>query len=478
MLESLERAFRRLLPPVDYCALRFVEQRHELVSVRQDVPQPFEAYTDRGASWAVCHEGGIGHAATCDTTQSGLRAALSEAMAWSRAIAGRTIFDFSLVKPEASVGEFVAPAEIPWDSRSLGEKYDLLRQAARRLKTDDRIVDWEASFWHMRQKMLLLTSGGGRIWQDFQWILPLLRARAHRNSDIQQRTYGGHGYGRQGGLEILDHIGFHDAPPRVADEALQLLAAPQCPSDRRDLLLAADQMFLQIHESIGHPLELDRILGDERNYAGSSFVTPDMFGRYRYGSELLNVAHDPTLPGAMGSFGYDDLGTPAQRVRLIEGGLLLRPLGGLISATRSGLPGVACSRACGWNRPPIDRMANVNIEPGASTWDDLLAGVSRGILMKTNCSWSIDDTRNKFQFGCEWGQLIEDGRLTTVVKNPNYRGRSATFWRSLAAVGNEATVELLGTPWCGKGEPNQSIWVGHASPACLFRDVEVFGGAS
>jgi predicted Zn-dependent protease len=243
-----------------------------------------------------------------------------------------------------------------------------------------------------------------------------------------------------------------------------------------DLLLAPDQMVLQIHESIGHPLELDRILGDERNYAGTSFVTADMFGTFRYGSELLNVTFDPTVPGQLASYGYDDDGTPATRQYLIEDGILKRGLGGAVSQERTGLAGVANSRASGWNRPPIDRMANLNVEPGDSTFDELVASVEHGVYLQTNTSWSIDDSRNKFQFGCEYGQLIEDGEIVGTVRNPGYRAISRTFWRSLRGVGDADTFKVMGTPNCGKGELNQMVGTGHASPACLFGDVEVFGG--
>jgi predicted Zn-dependent protease len=242
-----------------------------------------------------------------------------------------------------------------------------------------------------------------------------------------------------------------------------------------------DQMMLQIHESIGHPLELDRILGDERNFAGTSFVTLDMFGHYRYGSELLNVSHDPARAHEFAGFAYDDDGTPAERRMLIERGVLLRPLGGELSQARAraagfDVGGVATSRACSWNRAPIDRMGNLNVEPGNARFDELVAAVEHGIVMQTNCSWSIDDSRNKFQFGCEYARMIRHGRLAEVVRNPNYRGISATFWRSLAKVGDASTVQVMGTPYCGKGEPSQVIRVGHAAPACLFTGVEVFGG--
>jgi len=324
---------------------------------------------------------------------------------------------------------------------------------------------------------LFVTSRGARIRQSFSSVVPMLSASASAGTDTQTRTLGGIAHGGQGGWEVVARSGFSSVSAMLAEEALQLLAAPDCPSGTMDVLLAPDQMVLQIHESIGHPLELDRVLGDERNYAGTSFVTPQMFGSYQYGSALLNVTYDPTRPEQFASFAFDDEGLPSQREHLIRDGILLRGLGGSTSQWRSGLPGVATTRANSWNRPPIDRMSNLNVEPGSTSLADMIAAVERGVLMRTNRSWSIDDSRNKFQFGCEWGQTIENGRLTHVVKNPNYRGVSATFWRSLKAVGGPETLEVLGTPFCGKGEPNEAIAVGHASPPCLFGAVDVFGGS-
>ncbi|MNZ70937.1 protease TldD [compost metagenome] len=188
------------------------------------------------------------------------------------------------------------------------------------------------------------------------------------------------------------------------------------------------------------------------------------------------MTFDPSIGEELASYSHDDDGSAADKQFLIRDGLLLRPLGGALSQFRSGLDGVANSRACGWNRAPIDRMANLNIEPGDKSLEQLIAGIEHGILMRTNRSWSIDDARNKFQFGCEWGQLIENGELKAVVKNPNYRGISAQFWGNLSAVGDASTFQVLGTPNCGKGEPNQVVRVGHASPACVFSQIDVFGG--
>jgi len=353
----------------------------------------------------------------------------------------------------------------------------MLGREAREAAIDPRIVDWEVSCDVRTATHRLVTSEGGDVVQRYRFMYPSAIVTAHADGDTQQRSLNGYrGICQQGGMEVLDRFGFTGGARRIAEEALELVTAPNCPAGRMDVLLAPDQMILQIHESIGHPLELDRILGDERNFAGTSFVTPDMFGTYRYGSDLLNITFDPTRPEELASYAYDDDGTRAEKVHLIRNGILERPLGGAISQARAGLPGVANSRADNWNRPPIDRMANLNLEPGAASFDELVAGVEHGVLMETNRSWSIDDSRNKFQFGCERGRLIENGKLGAVVKNPNYRGISASFWRSLAMVGDASTLKVLGTPYCGKGEPSQVIRVGHASPACVFRDVDVFGG--
>ena len=334
------------------------------------------------------------------------------------------------------------------------------------------------NLWSTTSRQAYFTADGGAIDQEFRFVVPNLSATAHAKGETQTRTHAGryNGFCRQGGLEILDAFGLKGSGRKVAEGALELLAAPNCPSGKMDVLLMPDQMMLQIHESIGHPLELDRILGDERNFAGTSFVTLDMFGTYRYGSALLNVTHDPTRPEQYASYGWDDDGLAAKKEHLIRAGILERPLGGTVSQARAGMHGVANTRACSWNRPPIDRMANLNVEAGSSTLDGLIGSIELGVMLRTNSSWSIDDSRNKFQFGCEWGRMIRNGKLAEVVKNPNYRGISATFWRSLAGVGDESTFEVMGTPFCGKGEPAQVIRVGHASPACRFAEVAVFGG--
>ncbi len=259
--------------------------------------------------------------------------------------------------------------------RSRRECYELLMRESRAAPADPRIVDWEASLAVTNATHRLITSEGGDIVQRYRFLFPHMTVTAHADGDTQTRTlYGDRGICQQGGEEILERFGFAGSMRRLADEALELVAAPNCPSGTMDVLLLPDQMILQIHESIGHPLELDRILGDERNFAGTSFVTPDMFGTYRYGSALLNVTFDPTRGEELASYGWDDEGAPAERVHLIRDGILERPLGGATSQLRAGLPGTSNARADNWNRPPIDRMANLNLEAGDATLAEMIAG--------------------------------------------------------------------------------------------------------
>ncbi|MEB0137750.1 MULTISPECIES: TldD/PmbA family protein [unclassified Undibacterium] len=474
-MDAIKKLFRELMPAVEFCSLRLVDENHEELLVRQNVLQPLHSKRSRGAMLSVIHRGGYGYAATSDLSRSGLGAALRRACDWASQSAARGVTDFSTLPQSSAQGRYQGPSASGLGRRDL---IALLQQESQACRIDARIVDWQAAIARTSSRQMLCNSAGADLEQSFDYLIPSLSVSAHHDGDTQTRSLGGqyNGFCQQGGSEILSAAGLYGAGARVASEALALLAAPNCPSGVMDLLLMPEQMMLQIHESIGHPLELDRILGDERNFAGTSFVTADMFGHFQYGSALLNVTHDPSRAEQFASYHWDDEGHPAEKTWLIRAGVLERPLGSALSAARSGLPGLANARACDWNRPPIDRMANLNIEAGSSTLQEMIAAVEYGVLMNTNVSWSIDDSRNKFQFGCEYGQLIKHGELQGWLKNPNYRGISDSFWRSLKMVGDATTCAVMGTPYCGKGEPAQVIRVGHAAPACLFEQVEVFGG--
>ena len=476
-LDTAER-FAALAPKCDTWSIRVMRSRSESLCVTRGVVDPVHLGDDLGAMVTIAAGGGIGYAATSDISAAGLDAAGRTALAWAHRTAGRMVaaIDFPSARAAPVRFEHEARPRQAWESLGRGDKIERLKASAAKLKRSDGIVDWHAGVSFTDEEVVLATSRGDFIRQKRGLVTPSLAASASGSGETQTRTFARGGMMRQGGWEALDDLGFWEAPERIGEEALELLAAPDCPEGTMDLLLMPDQMYIQIHESIGHPLEIDRILGDERNYAGTSFVTPDMFGTYQYGSKLLNVTFDPGIAGEAAAYAFDDDGTPAARQFLIREGRLERGLGGATSQSRINIPGVANARACNWNRPPIDRMANLNLEPGASRLDDLIAQVEDGVVMETNTSWSIDDSRNKFQFGCERARLIKNGRLGQVVKNPNYRGISATFWRSLKGLGDAASLRVMGTPTCGKGEPNQAIRVGHATPPGLFENVAVFGG--
>lgn len=479
-LQSLADGFARAAPGgVDYWSLRLVNETSESLAVREDVPEPAALSLDRGAMLTVVAGGGVGYGATSDLSPSGLRRAFARAADWAALHAERGLFDAGLFPRTAIKADYTSPVIEPWESLGVDAKMDLLMATSRSMALSDEIVDWAAWLGHRRVQQLLVSSDGALIAQAFEYVHPGVTAVANRGSQTQRRSAGGADWPQQGGLERIAAARMREDAVSVAEEALALLDASECPQGPMDLVLTPSQMVLQIHESIGHPLELDRILGDERNYAGTSFVTLDMLGSYRYGSDKLNVTFDPGVPGELVSRVADDDGTPAERVELIRDGVLLRPLGGPLSAARVGaaMGSVATSRAGGWDRPSIDRMSNLNLEPGdGGSLSDLVGRVERGVLMDANRSWSIDDSRNKFQFGCELGREIRDGELKGLVRNPGYRGISAEFWRSLDGVGGRDSQEVRGVTNCGKGEPNQAVYVGHASPPCLFRDVAVFGG--
>lgn len=475
--DTLQRRFAALQSTADFWSLRHVHESRASYSVRRHVAQAPSFVDDSGAMLTVRIGGVEAYAATSDLSQAGLQAALERAEQIARALAGHNLLDLSdLPHPTEQSDDVMSGFQQPLASAA--HWFELLMAESALIPRDARLVDSHVGLTFTDHEQIYLNSAGACLRRAQRYVFPQIGVTASDERDSQSRSFGGTHLARQGGAEVLSQLGVIGSAAHIADEALQLLLAPNTPSGSRDLLLMPDQMILQIHESIGHPLELDRILGDERNFAGTSFIRQEDFGSYQYGSPLLNVSFDPGVPGELASYRHDDDGTPAERRLLIEDGILQRPLGGALSQWRSGLPGVANSRACSWNRPPIDRMANLNLEPGDQTLAELIGGIERGILMSNNRSWSIDDARNKFQFGCEWGQLIENGELKGVVKNPNYRGISSRFWRNLKAVGDASTFEVLGTPYCGKGEPNQVIRVGHASPACVFADIDVFGGAA
>ncbi len=470
--------FQELKKECDWLSFRFLNEDSKAYSTRDGKVEEARQVFDRGVMMEVVVDGTLVYAATSDLSEAGLRACFKRGAMRAKQLSPLKLTHFNpksrglYQAQKANLGEKkleqLTTSEIVQHQIKVGEL----------LKKGPHVLSSQLTTILLSTETLYLTSDGAEIHQETAMTLQDMRVTGQKKATIQTRS--DHGYmarSKQGGAEGIntDFLGMR--ADTLIRELNEMLDAPDCPTGKLDLLLSPDQMMLQIHESIGHPLEIDRILGDERNYAGWSFVKKEDFGKLQYGSPLMNVSFDPDLKGEIASYAYDDSGTEAQKTYLIQEGKLLAGLGGSESQERSGLAGVSNFRAQSWNRAPIDRMANLNLEPGSSSLDEMIAQTERGIYMQTNRSWSIDDFRNKFQFGCEYARLIEDGKLTSVVKNPNYRGTTVAYWNALKAVGDPSTFEVYGTPHCGKGEPNQVIRVGHASPACLFSQIEVFGGA-
>lgn len=476
---DIQHALTTLQADCDWLGLRYVRENTQRRSLRDGHPEANANHLQAGLMMEVVVDGQLAYAATSDTTHAGLKRCFERGKALCRQSAGHRLMDFDPTLRGNAKARHRGLSREPLDGASMAEIASLMRDAAAVLGNTANVLSSSVHLWLIEHTTHYVTSAGADLWQHFDMVSQTLEATGKKADVVQTRTDGGF-FARswQTGLEALRRDDLLARAEQVGREMNQLLDADDCPSGNYDLLLMPTQMMLQIHESIGHPLELDRILGDERNYAGWSFVKPEDFGTLRYGSPLMNVTFDPSRAGEFASYAYDDAGIAAQKKHLIKDGILQAGLGGSESQRRLGLPGVANVRAQSWNRAPIDRMANINLEPGESSLAEMIRSVERGVLMDANRSWSIDDYRNKFQFGCEYGQLIEDGELTRVVKNPNYRGTTVPFWQSLKAVGDGSSFATYGTPHCGKGEPNQLIRVGHASPAALFADVQVFGGAA
>ncbi|MFZ4727271.1 MAG: TldD/PmbA family protein [Pseudanabaena sp.] len=467
------------LPSAEWIGLREVKEINTTRYVRDRKPQSNGRSQSHGVMIEVLADGQFGYASTNHLDLENIQRTAQKAYQQAKISAKLAVHHFTIAQRPKAIGQYFSPFLKPSDAITPREINVLLIEICKTLKVSDQIVKTSAYAVITEIETKFVSSNGSDIYQKFLTIATDYAATAQDGTIIQKRGDNGQlAHCNQIGMEVFDREAILQRAQVVGEQAVELLTAAECPTETTSLVLAPDQMLLQIHESIGHPLEIDRILGDERNYAGGSFIKLEDFGNMQYGSSLMNVSFDPTMAGEFASYAFDDAGIPATKEYLIKEGKLLRGLGSSESQVRSGIAGVANARATSWNRPAIDRMANINLESGEYAFQEMIADIERGVYMESNRSWSIDDYRNKFQFGCEYAKLIENGKLTKTLRNPNYRGITNQFWNSLAKVGDHHTVEAYGSPFCGKGEPNQVIRVGHASPICLFTNIEVFGGAN
>lgn len=475
ILQLLTDAIATAPSRCSYAEARHVDTATESLLVRNGRVAEVDRDDCAGVGVRVRAGGGWGFAATREVTPAALEAALARALA----IAER--------QPTTAAGPLatVEPARGHWSGGaggdpfavSLEDKLALLFAAEAALRGDARIVRSDAECSSRRVRTAFVSSEGAACTQERVECAAGIAAIAVAGGELQVRSHpSAHGgLAATAGWEHVLAIDLESHAPRVAAEAIELLTAPPCPSGRATVVLDVDQLALQIHESIGHALELDRMLLGEAGYAGTSWVSPTDIGSLRYGSEQLHVTADATLPGGLGSFGWDDEGVAAARTPLIEAGILRAALSDRQSAAAIGLErSGGCARADGFARQPIVRMTNVSIEPGdAGTLADLVADTGDGLYLETNRSWSIDDRRLQFQFATEIAREIRGGELGRLLRNPSYAGITPRFWGSLDAVCSAPAWELRGVGNCGKGEPGQLMRVSHGAAPARFRDVEV-----
>jgi TldD protein len=460
-----------------YAEARHVARRTESIAVLRGQIDAFDSADAEGIGVRVRGErGGWGFAATRELTRAGAEAALARAMAIAAAQPPAPSRPLAPVQPAR--GHWAStwdrdPFDVP-----LEEKLGLLFAAEEALRGDERVVRTLATARAWRQRKAFASTDGAACTQEAIACGAGIAAYATDGSELQVRSYPtahGGGLTAAAGWEHVTALDLAAHAPRVAEEAVALLTAPPCPAGVRTIVLHGEQVALQVHESIGHALELDRILLGEASYAGTSWVGPGDLGTLRYGSPALHVTADATIPGGLGSFGWDDEGVAARRTDLIVDGILRDALSDRESAAAVGLPrSGGCARADGFARQPIVRMTNVSLQPGAvPTLADLLADTDDGLYLETNRSWSIDDRRLQFQFATEVTREIRGGELGRLYRNGSYAGVTPRFWGSLDAVCGPDEWRLWGLTNCGKGEPGQVAEVSHGAAPARFRDVQV-----
>ncbi|MER7275179.1 TldD/PmbA family protein [Dactylosporangium sp. NPDC000244] len=454
-----------------YADARVMHRRSESMTARNGEIEELSQDEDAGVGVRALVGSSWGFFAVPDLGSAAAKHAGERATAIARASATVPGPAVDLVGVEARVDSWASACEVDPLGVALSVKGDLLTAAtAESHKAGADIAEGLYQIWDTRK--WFVSSQGHRIDQHIRESGAGISATVIGDGETQRRSYPSYRgqYGTRG-WEIVDELDLTAHAARIAEEARALLTAPQCPAGETTLILGSEQMALQIHESVGHAIELDRILGWEAAFAGTSWLELAKINQLRYGSELMNITIDPTIPGALGSFGYDDEGTPAQQRYAVRDGIWVGTLAGRDSAAVAGLDYAGSVRADGWARLPMVRMTNVGLLPGPHTLDEMIAATEDGVLMDMNRSWSIDDKRLNFQFGCEIGWEIKNGRRGRMLRNPTYTGIGPRFWGSMDMLSSE--IVSWGTPNCGKGQPGQIGHTGHPAAAARFQNVRV-----
>ena len=459
-----------------YGDVRVVEQATESLTVKNGNLAQASSNRSAGFGVRVLVDGAWGFAGSSRIEAAEVERIAREAVAIARASGLATREPIVLDDSPPAVAEYRTPVQEDPFTVPLDEKLRLLFETDAAMGKVAGVTLRTSSMEFGREQKTFASTEGARIEQEIVSSGAGIEAMAFNDSEVQRRSYPQSAGGQHvtGGFEAVRELRLLDHAERIAEEAVALLNAPQCPSGEMTLIIDSPQLALQVHESCGHPIELDRVLGMEASFAGTSFLTLDKLDELQYGSEIVNMEADATAPGGLGTFGFDDEGVAAQKVPIVTAGRFVGYLTSRETAPIVGRRSMGSSRASGWNVIPLIRMTNVNLLPGsAGTLDDLIADTADGLFVSTNHSWSIDDRRLNFQFGTEIGWLIKNGRLTQMVRNPTYTGITPRFWGSCDAICSPSEWKLWGVPNCGKGEPMQTHRVGHGAAPTRFRNVQV-----
>ena len=459
-----------------YADIRLVERETESLTVKNGALESAEAQRTAGLGVRLLIDGAWGFSSSGLLEPDEAERVAREAAEVARASASASRHAVQLDDTPPARGQYATPVGEDPFAVSLDEKLRILMDADQEMAAVPGVAIREGSLDWSRERKTFASSDGAHTEQEFVEAGGGIEATAVNESEVQLRSYpqGSGGQLVTGGFEAVRALDLPGHARRVAEEAVALLAAPQCPSGEMTVILESSQLAQQVHESCGHPIELDRVLGMEASFAGTSFLTVDKLGGFRYGSDLVNIDADATAPRGLGTFGWDDEGVPAQNVPIVSAGEFVGYLTSRETAPRIGRRSMGSSRAWGWNRIPLIRMTNVSLRPGnGGGLEELISDTSDGIYLETNRSWSIDDRRLNFQFGTQVGWLIKNGRRTTLVRNPTYTGITPTFWGGCDAIADASSWAQWGVPNCGKGEPMQTGHVGHGASPARFRKVQV-----
>ena len=477
MKEILKNLLNYLESKVSYADLRFIQSEVESIQVENGILSSYKVSTNRGVGIRVLVDGCWGFAASNILDKISLLETATKALGIAQASALTKKEETMLASEDKHIDTYITPITKNPFQVSPAEKIDLLVKATK-IMLKDKVKKSEGTFSFYKTHKMFISTDGSEIEQTIFESGGGIAAYAIGEGDFQKRSYPssfGGDYATRG-YEFIEEMKLLENAERISEEANQLLVAPPVPEGIMDIVLGGSQLALQVHESCGHPVELDRVLGKEISYAGGSFLSLDKLNNFSYGSPEVTIVADATVPGGLGTFGYDDEGVPATKNYLVNKGKFVGYLTSREDAFKLGLKSNGAARAENWNRIPLVRMTNINLLPGNLELDELIGDVKEGLYLDYNKSWSIDDKRLNFQFGTEIAREIKNGKLGEIYKNAVYQGITPEFWHSCDGITHKKYWKVWGVPNCGKGQPSQAMHVGHGTSQARFRKIKV--GAS